>query len=86
MIAAGIGPVAASSVALTREQIAMLHHTEHSASGGLYCGGGKAMAALVAAGLMESAGRKAFVPDDYFRITAAGRHALRATAGKAVRP
>ncbi len=62
---------------LTAEQIGILHHTEHRAAGGLYCGGGKAMDALVAAGLMESAGRKSFVPDPYYRITSAGRAALR---------
>jgi len=63
---------------LNREQIAILHHTEHVAAGGYYCGDSKDMAALVAAGLMESAGRKSFVPDEYFRITGAGRRALRA--------
>lgn len=60
---------------LTNEQ--RLYHTEHRAAGGFYCGGGKDMDALVAAGLMQSAGRKSFVPDEYFRITAAGRSALR---------
>jgi len=34
------------------------------------------MDVLVARGLMQSAGRKSFVPDEYFRITAAGRTAL----------
>lgn len=62
---------------LTSEQIAILHHTEHRAAGGAYCGGGSDMDALVSAGLMESAGRKSFVPDEYFRITSAGRTALR---------
>lgn len=67
-----------SDIALTREQIDILHHTEHRAAGGFYCGGGTAMASLVAAGLMQSVGRKSFVPDDYFCITSAGRAALRA--------
>jgi len=35
------------------------------------------MQALVSAGLMESAGRKSFVPDEYFRMTGKGREALR---------
>lgn len=65
---------------LTKEQRSILHHTEHRAAGGLYCGGGKDMDVLVAAGLMQSAGRKSFVPDEYFRITAAGRNALNAIA------
>jgi hypothetical protein len=66
-----------SAASLSTEQRDILYHTEHRAAGGLYCGGGKDMNALVAAGLMESAGRKSFVPDEYFRITGAGRRALR---------
>lgn len=62
---------------LTNEQYEILHHTEHRAAGGLYCGGGKAMDDLVARGLMQCAGRKSFVPDAYYRITAAGRTMLR---------
>ncbi|MHB9009712.1 MAG: hypothetical protein ACYDC1_22590 [Limisphaerales bacterium] len=64
---------------LTPEQISILHHTAHRAAGGLYCGGSPAMDSLVTAGLMEFAGRKSFVPDDYFRLTPAGRTALQAT-------
>lgn len=64
-------------MALKRQQIEILRHTLHRAAGGLFCGGGPDMDALVAAGLMESAGRKSFVPDEYFRITSAGRSALR---------
>jgi hypothetical protein len=64
--------------ALTREQREILSHTEHRAARGLYCGGGKDMDVLVAAGLMESAGRKSFVPDEFFRITSKGRQTLRA--------
>lgn len=62
---------------ITSEQREILHHTEHRAAGGFYCGGGKDMDALVAAGLMESAGRKSFVPDEYFKITSKGRAVLR---------
>ena len=61
---------------LTNEQASILHHTIYRAAGGFYCGGGRDMDILVAAGLMVSAGRKSFVPDEYFRITAAGRTAL----------
>lgn len=67
---------------LNAEQKDILDHTEHRAAGGLYCGGGKDMDELVAAGLMEFAGRKSFVPDPYYRITSAGREALRATKQK----
>lgn len=63
---------------LTREQIAILDHTEHRAAGGLYCGGGKDMVVLVSLGFMEPAGRKSFVPEPYYRITTAGHDALRA--------
>lgn len=66
-----------ASAALTREQREILHHTEHRAAQGLYCGDSPDMKSLVASGLMESAGRKSFVPDEYFRITSAGRAALR---------
>lgn len=70
-------PVTSSAPALNREQIAILDHTEHLAARGLYCGGGKDMDALVALGMMESAGRAAWCPDEYFRITGKGRAALR---------
>lgn len=70
-------PVTGSAPALNREQIAILDHTEHRAARGLYCGGGPDMDALVAAGLMQSAGRAAWCPDEYFRITGKGRTALR---------
>lgn len=66
------------NTSLTREQRDILYHTEHRAAGGCYCGGGKEMDTLVAAGFMQSAGRKSFVPDEYFRITSSGRAALRA--------
>ena len=35
------------------------------------------MQELVTAGLMEFAGRKSFVPDDYFKLTSKGREAIR---------
>ena len=62
---------------LTISQISILDHTVNRAAFGLYCGGGKDMDALVSSGLMGPAGRKSFVPDEYFRITEAGRNALR---------
>jgi hypothetical protein len=78
-IESGQAPLAdATGSALSREQLSILDHTEHRAAGGYYCGGGKDMDALVAAGLMEYAGRKSFVPDPYYRITSAGRSAIRA--------
>ncbi len=67
---------------MNSEQIAILDHTVNRAAGGLYCGGGKDMDALVAAGFMQSAGRKSFVPDEYFRITASGNAALKAANKK----
>lgn len=70
----GNTPTGTDSV--TRQQLEILHHTEHRAAGGFYCGGGKDMDALVAAGLMEYAGRKPFVPDRYYRITSEGRRVL----------
>jgi hypothetical protein len=62
---------------LTPIQISILEHTLHRAAGGYYCGGGPDMDALVAAGLMEYAGRKSFVPDPYYTITSKGCEALR---------
>lgn len=61
---------------LNKEQIAIMRHTTTGAPGGLYCGNSKDMQALVAGGLMVSAGRKSFVPDEYFRITKKGLLAL----------
>lgn len=71
-----------SHMELNHEQIEILDHTMHRAAGGLYCGGGKDMDALVAAGLMEYAGRKSFVPDPYYRVTGAGLEALKAAKVK----
>ena len=62
---------------LNSEQQEILKHTVYHAVGGLYCGDSPDMQALVAAGLMEFAGRKSFVPDPYFRITALGRETLK---------
>lgn len=62
---------------MNKEQIAILDHTLRRAANGLYCGDSPDMQALVAAGLMESAGCTTFVPDEYFRMTGKGREALR---------
>jgi len=70
-------PAAQCSANITPAQLDILDHTEHRAAGGYYCGGGPDMDALVAAGLMEYAGRKSFVPDAYYRITSKGRAVLR---------
>ncbi len=66
---------------LDNEHIAILNHTAYESADGLYCGGGPEMQDLVGAGLMTSAGRKGFVPDEYFRITGLGRVALRQAGG-----
>ncbi len=68
----------ASIAKLTRDHLAILDHTEHRAARGLYCGDSPEIQELVRRGLMASAGRKSFVPDEYFRITAAGRETLAA--------
>ena len=73
----GSSAVLADARALTKEQIAILEHTRNRAAGGYYCGDSPAMQQLVAAGLMVFAGRKSFVPDDYFQMTGAGREALK---------
>jgi len=62
---------------LNKEQLAILDHTAHRAAGGLYCGDSPDLQALVDMGLMVSAGRKTFVPDEYFRLTSQGRSVLR---------
>jgi hypothetical protein len=62
---------------LTRNQREILDHTAHRAAGGYYCGDSGYMQALVQLGLMVSAGKKPGVPDEYFRLTEAGRKALK---------
>jgi len=64
---------------LNKEQMAILDHTAHRAAGGLYCGDSPDMQKLVANGLMASAGKKSFCPDEYFRMTAKGRDFLRSS-------
>ena len=61
---------------MNKRQVEILDHVESRAANGLFCGDSSDMQALVMAGLMMSAGRKSFVPDEYFCITDAGREAL----------
>ena len=58
---------------LSREATAILAHAAERSAGGLYCGDSADMQNLVARGFMKSAGRKSFVPDEYFRITKEGQ-------------
>ena len=60
---------------MTREKAAILDHAL-SHAGGYYCGDSPEMQELVEDGLMRSAGRKSFVPDEYFCITTKGKAAL----------
>lgn len=61
---------------LTPIHLDILLHTKNGAAQGFYCGDSPAMQELVAAGLMEYAGRKSFVPDLYFSLTRKGRETL----------
>ena len=62
---------------LNNEQKAIIEHTIKNY---LFCGGSKDMDALCEAGLMECVGKKSkesvFVPDPYYRVTAAGKKAI----------
>ena len=69
---------------LSKEQVAIMHHTACRAVAGLYCGDSPDMQKLVEAGLMECAGQKSFVPDPYFRLTGKGREALSNNESNAV--
>lgn len=70
----------------TNEHIGIMRHTRDRAAGGFYCGDSPAMQELVQAGFMECAGRKSFVPDPYFKLTHAGRLALRTCEAEQPRP
>jgi len=58
---------------LNKEQMAIMSHTDRNR---VYCGDSPDMQELVEMGLMESLGRKSFVPDEYFRLTGKGRSTL----------
>ena len=62
---------------LTNNQREILYHTAHRAANSLYCGDSEDMQELVRLGLMRSAGKKSFVPDEYFTITPKGKQVLR---------
>ncbi len=64
-------------VKLNNEQRDILDHTANRAAQGLYCGDSPDMQSLVKHGLMVSAGRKSFVPDEFFSITTKGKQALK---------
>ena len=61
---------------ITQNQMDILSHTFHEAANRFYCGDSEDMQALVQLGLMRSAGRKSFVPEEYFTITALGKKFL----------
>lgn len=71
---------------LSKNQVEILEHTAHRAAGGFYCGDSQDMQSLVNSGLMTFAGRKNFVPDPYFRLTEAGREALRCIEAERPKP
>jgi len=61
---------------LNKEHYAIMDHANSRAAQGHYCGDSKEMQDLVSLGLMKSLGKKSFVPDEYFRITEAGKAEL----------
>jgi hypothetical protein len=65
----------------TKEQIEILMHARKSPRR-MYCGDSADMQALVAAGYMQSRGKVAWCPDEYFQLTELGLAAL-AKAGAA---
>jgi hypothetical protein len=67
---------------LNKEQIEIMKHTAYAAAGAMYCGDSPDMQQLVKAGLMVSCGKKSFVPDEYFRMTAKGNEYLLALMKK----
>jgi len=64
-------------MSITKNQREILEHTAYRAAGGFYCGDSDDLQELVRLGLMESAGKKPFVPDEYFKLTGKGREALK---------
>ena len=66
-----------SKSTLTKNQHDILDHTARRAANNLYCGDSADMQELIRLGLMESAGRTIFCPDEYFRMTPKGRKVLR---------
>jgi len=63
---------------MSESQLAILGHTIRRAPQGVYCGDSIDMQELVRLGYMVSAGNVAWCPDEYFRITTAGKQAWQA--------
>lgn len=59
---------------LNHEQSEIIRHTIQN---GIFCGGSPDMDILCDKGFMVFVGRKSFVPDPYYRLTTAGREAIR---------
>lgn len=57
---------------LTNEQFEILDHTLNRAARRMFCGDSEDMRILVEKGLMKSAGKAPFCPDEYFTITKKG--------------
>ena len=66
------------TIELSKEHIEIMEHTATRAAGGIYCGDSREMQDLIIAGLMESAGKYSFVPDEYFKLTSKGKRFLEA--------
>lgn len=58
---------------LTQNQKDILNHTATRTANRLYCGDSPDMQILVKKGLMQYAGKTAFCPDKYFRLTPRGK-------------
>lgn len=59
---------------LSNEHLGILKHT--ISGNRLFCGNSKEMEELCKEGLMESVGKKSFVPEEYFTITRKGIEVL----------
>ncbi len=57
---------------ISKEQVEILKHTRDRAANRLYCGDSPDMQELIELGYMRLAGRKSFVPDEYFTISRKG--------------
>ena len=62
---------------ITKSQREILEHTTYRTANKMYCGDSEDMQSLVQAGLMRSAGKTGFCPDEFFTVTVAGRSILR---------
>lgn len=62
---------------LSKEQEAILDHTQYKAHNKVYCGGSSDMNELIKLGFMEFVGKKPFTSDNYYTITKKGIEALK---------